>query len=283
MITALYKPLGISTHSFVKKYGDLLGQKVTHTGSLDPMAEGIVVVLTGDDRFKKELLSDVEKEYEFEILLGFKTDSWDLLGLVEGVERLRVRELKSRRVRELEGVLPEFVGTYEQVIPKFSAKRINGESYFDKAKRGEIWEQGVQSVSVKELQVLESWQVGMYSLQEEILSRISKVRGDFRQEEIIKRWGDVIARSKATWQSSEDGNNVDCHESSAHISANDVCVIVKLRAVTSKRFYIRGLVRDISNKTNLPMTTFSIKRIRHGDYSIDNLSASTNDNLGKEL
>ncbi len=82
MIFSLWKPIGRSTHLFVKSYGDRIGERITHTGSLDPMAEGVVVVLTGEDRFLKEKYSNSDKEYEFEILIGVSTDSHDLLGLI---------------------------------------------------------------------------------------------------------------------------------------------------------------------------------------------------------
>ncbi|MCA9392313.1 hypothetical protein KC614_03865 [candidate division WWE3 bacterium] len=244
MIISLYKPLGVSTHSFIKAYSDKIGEKATHTGSLDPMAEGVVVVLTGEDRFKKEKVGDVDKEYEFEILAGVQTDSWDLLGIVEKVAVLD--GLKVDKV--VESALPTFTGQIEQKIPRFSAKRIDGESYFDKAKRGESWAQATQKVTVKSLELVSSRIVTRDELMGVIKLKVSKVQGNFRQEEIIDRWQKVLEGF--------DGAEM---------------TVLKVSAVTSKRTYVRGLVRDMSRKLNLPMTAFSIKRVRDGDFCLNNI------------
>lgn len=128
------KPLGISTHRFVHEIGKARGEKVTHTGSLDPLAQGVVVVLSGGDRYHKELYSDAVKLYTFGILVGFETDSFDLLGLAKVPAYLNQPTVREKELKE---VCASFIGDYHQLIPQFSARRIQGESFFDRAKRGE--------------------------------------------------------------------------------------------------------------------------------------------------
>lgn len=59
----------------------MYGVKTAHTGTLDPMAEGVIIVLLGEERYKKYELAGLKKTYEFEISFGFETDTFDGLGL----------------------------------------------------------------------------------------------------------------------------------------------------------------------------------------------------------
>lgn len=133
MLIPVYKPLGISTHRVAQAIGVWADEKATHTGSLDPMAEGYVLVLTGDDRFNKVTLADEKKFYAFEILFGIATDTHDLLGLVTHNEN---HQLDNQEItQKLATALPAFLGKQQQKQPRFSAQRVNGKSGFDLAKK----------------------------------------------------------------------------------------------------------------------------------------------------
>ncbi len=110
MIIPVYKPLGSSTHLLAKKTGDIYQTKATHTGTLDPMANGVVVVLTAEDRFKKSKLANWKKTYEFEILWGATTDSHDLLGLITQTSQAPVD------LKKLEEALHNFTGNITQQL-----------------------------------------------------------------------------------------------------------------------------------------------------------------------
>jgi tRNA pseudouridine(55) synthase len=238
MIIPVYKPVGASTHLLAKKAGDIHQTKATHTGTLDPMASGVVVVLTAEDRFRKSELAGGEKTYEFEILWGVATDSHDLLGLTTETSQVQV-ELK-----KLEEILPNFTGNITQQMPKFSAQRINGESYFDQAKKKTSFEPRSESIQIHSLKLKNSDTVSRPQLQKYIEERINLVTGDFRQKEILENWGQIIPQLP------------------------EKLIITKLMATTSKRAYVRALVRDISKKINIPATTYSITRTQNGKYTI---------------
>jgi tRNA pseudouridine(55) synthase len=241
MIIPIYKSLGKSTHLLAKKAGDFRGEKATHTGTLDPMAEGVVVVLTGEDRFKKQEFGDVKKTYQFEILWGVSTDSQDLLGLIETQKETQIN---FEKIREF---LKKFVGKQKQVLPKFSARRIEGKSYFDLAKTKKEFSQKSEEVEIFSLEALNCCEISTQDLQKNILEKLGKVEGDFRQAEIIKGWQEFFSENK--------------------ISKFN---ITKLEAVTSKRTYIRALVRDLAQELNAPGVTYSILRTQNGSYSIKN-------------
>jgi tRNA pseudouridine55 synthase len=125
MLIPVYKPLGSSSHQLAKKVGETYGEKATHTGTLDPMAEGVLVVLTGEDRFKKTEYSHWQKTYQFKVLVGFETDTHDLLGLIKNIDHKKINQ------PVFEKNLKSFIGRQQQLVPKFSAQRINGQSGFD--------------------------------------------------------------------------------------------------------------------------------------------------------
>lgn len=245
MIIPKYKRLGASTHQLAKQIGDQHGEKATHTGTLDPMAEGIVVVLTGEDRFHKEQYANWKKTYQFEILVGFTTDSHDLLGLVVE-EDLDYDHQKTHQ--DIETILPTVTGTYHQKIPTFSAKRIYGESYFDKAKRNENLPTETNTICVDSMQIVQSSAISIQQLQQTLPSRISKVEGRFRQEEITHQWQTLLQQ----------------------YDPQTSLLLLTLEATTSKRTYIRGIVRDIGQELGTPITTYSIIRTQNGPFRLSN-------------
>lgn len=236
MIIPTYKPIGASSHQLAKEIGKQHGEKATHTGTLDPMAEGMLIVLTGEDRFKKEEFSNWKKEYEFEILVGFETDSHDLLGLVTNQKNNPIKKI------ELEKSLKTFLGKQTQTAPKFSAQRVAGKSGFDLAKKNQEFKQQKNKIEIFEINILGNEKITSQELLSKIEQKIKKVSGDFRQTEITKNWKSILNKE-----------------------IDSVFQIWKVRAVTSKRTYIRALVRDLGEKLKVPATTFSIIRTKNGE------------------
>ena len=81
----VFKPIGISPLGAIKalkeKYPELKNEKMTYAGRLDPLAEGALLILAGNAVHEKEKYLKLDKEYEGEILFGFTTDTYDILGL----------------------------------------------------------------------------------------------------------------------------------------------------------------------------------------------------------
>ena len=106
-------------------------KKIGHTGTLDPIATGILVMCGG--RYTKliDKLSSLEKEYIAEIKVGIKTDTEDITGNI--IEEKKCTTNKT----EINKVLKTLVGEYEQTIPKYSAKKINGKKLYEYARNNE--------------------------------------------------------------------------------------------------------------------------------------------------
>lgn len=243
MIIPTYKPLGQSTHQLAAHIAKIYGEKATHTGTLDPMAEGVVVVLTGEDRFSKEKQSDVKKEYTFKILLGFSTDSHDLLGKIT---------YKKPDLKVTDGLIANIVQSFTeiqkketQIIPHFSAKRYKGKSFFDAAKYGTAIPVIPEPIQIYSLSLDEVNLVSAFELRDYIRNTIETVPGDFRQSDIISEWTEELTTAKQTY-----------------------FTLLSCSATTSKRTYIRGIVRDLSELIKVPCTTFSINRVKNGEFGV---------------
>ena len=140
------KPAGMTSHDVVWRVRKLFGtKKVGHTGTLDPMATGVLVVLLGRAAKACEYVSHDEKVYEATLRLGLTTDTEDVTGTV----LTTAESLPSPA--EVEAALPAFRGEILQVPPMYSALKVNGRKLCDLARAGEVVEREARTVTVKSL------------------------------------------------------------------------------------------------------------------------------------
>ena len=122
MIYSIYKPTGWTSFDVVKKIrGITKEKKVGHGGTLDPFAEGLLIIATGKDTKKLANISGASKSYRAVLKLGETTDTLDTEGQITKTKP--VPELNEKIIIN---VLNKFVGEYEQIPPMFSAKRVDG-------------------------------------------------------------------------------------------------------------------------------------------------------------
>ena len=139
------KPAGMTSFQVVARCRKLTGvQKIGHGGTLDPFATGVLVVLVGRKftRMADQFLCD-EKEYTATLLLGSATDTHDL----EGQVTERSEYVPS--LQEIEAAVAAFQGTFQQIPPMFSAKRIGGKRLYELARKGKEIERASVSVTCK--------------------------------------------------------------------------------------------------------------------------------------
>ena len=124
--------------------------KVGHTGTLDPLATGLVIICTGKATKKIESLMGLDKEYIAEITLGATTPSYDL---ETEVDQTYPYDHITRE--NLDSVLPGFMGEFDQAPPIFSAKQIDGKRAYNMARQGENFSLRKNRVVIHELEVLQ--------------------------------------------------------------------------------------------------------------------------------
>lgn len=158
-ILIIDKPAGMTSHDVVARVRRVLKTKrVGHTGTLDPFATGVMVVLVGQATRLAQFLDKDEKGYIALVRFGFETDTGDRTGQPRQDET-REREDAATEA-EIEAVLAEFRGTIDQVPPMYSAKKIDGQKLYELARKGETVERKAVTVTITELELMESPAIG---------------------------------------------------------------------------------------------------------------------------
>lgn len=153
------KPAGMTSHDVVARMRKIVGERrVGHTGTLDPFATGVLVVLVGRATRLAQYLSGAEKEYEAAIRLGYATDTGDITGARVEQDKsefhAKAQSPQSIREEDIETALASLRGEIEQTPPMYSAKKIAGRKLYELARRGEEVERKPIRVTVKEFEAL---------------------------------------------------------------------------------------------------------------------------------
>lgn len=246
-IIPIWKPVGYSTHIITKKVAELFGVKTSHTGTLDPMAEGVIIILTGEERLKKFEYARWHKTYVFEMLFGIKTDTFDGLGVADfGASAIgNKRELEMA----LKSILPEFVGLYIQEAPPYSAKKIKGKPlywYARNDKLGEIIFPVIKG-EIYDIKLLEASSLPLELIVKNISEKIDSTSGDLRQQDAKDSWTKLLTES-----------------------VSRTFFLAKIEVNMSKGMYVRRLAVDIAKKLNSDAIVYSLTRTHNGAYNKSN-------------
>ena len=148
-ILIIDKNEGVTSRDVVNQVCKKLNtKKVGHTGTLDPLATGVLVIAVGEATKLVPFLTSNEKEYIAEVLLGVLTDTLDITGNILKEEEVQVREDDIRRVLE------NFPKKYEQEVPKFSAVHVAGKRLYEYARSDVEVVLPKREVEIKELELL---------------------------------------------------------------------------------------------------------------------------------
>jgi len=154
-IFCVWKPKGPTSHDIINKLRKLTGEKkVGHAGTLDPLAEGVLVVGVGRENTRKLFKGENppaggEKEYVAEIKLGEESTTDDEEGIKKQIEIKETPEIE-----EIEKVLKLFIGNIRQAPPKYSAAKAGGKKAYEEARAGRNMELGFHDVEIKLIEIL---------------------------------------------------------------------------------------------------------------------------------
>ncbi len=145
------KPVGMTSHDVVEAIRRGTGiRRAGHTGTLDPRASGVLVILVGPAVRLSEYVSASDKRYQAIIRLGSSTDTFDADGkFVRSDQPVNVTE------EQFETILKQFEGEIEQTPPPYSAVKVGGRRAYDMARQGEEVELAPRKIQVHHLEVLE--------------------------------------------------------------------------------------------------------------------------------
>jgi len=144
------KPVGLTSHDVVQviRRGTNI-QRAGHTGTLDPRASGVLVILIGPAVRLSEYVSASDKRYQAIIRLGATTDTYDEDGQVTTSTQVQISEV------QFETTLKKFIGEIEQVPPPYSAVKVNGKKAYESAREGEEVDLAPRIINVYSLDLLE--------------------------------------------------------------------------------------------------------------------------------
>lgn len=123
-------------------------KKIGHTGTLDPIATGVLVLCIGKATKLVEVITSYDKEYEVEVILGIKTDTKDITGKILKEEKAIISK------ENIEECLKKMIGTYNQTVPIYSAVKINGKKLYEYARNNEEIKLPKRKVTIKELKLI---------------------------------------------------------------------------------------------------------------------------------
>jgi tRNA pseudouridine55 synthase len=150
-IIVINKPKGCTSHDIVYKIKKIFNEKVGHTGTLDPMAEGVLPILIGKGTLCSKYLINHDKKYIVKLQLGIKTTTADSEG-----EIIEEKNVDSNLLNEeyIGTILKSFIGKQEQIPPIYSAIKVNGKKLYEYARKGQKVELKPRQIEIYDIDLI---------------------------------------------------------------------------------------------------------------------------------
>jgi tRNA pseudouridine55 synthase len=216
---------------------------LSYAGRLDPMAEGVLLCLVGSANKRRDAYLDLSKEYVLDILLGFSTDTYDILGRV-----METGDPSGINRPALQQALNEFRGSLSQEYPPFSSKPVEGKSLFEWARSNALSSILLpsRSVTIYQIDIEKLYKVKESQLLSYIDESIAKVGGDFRQEEILETWHKNLKK--------KGDREFPC---------------ATVRIACSSGTYARSIAHGVGRQLGVPALALHILRTKAGEYEVE--------------
>lgn len=195
---------------------------MTYAGRLDPLAEGELIILVGDECKNKEKYLGFDKEYEVDVLFGISTDSHDVLGMVDGA--------KSGAVGKID--LNKYIGKFVQEYPRYSSRIIAMKEVPEDMPTKEVEIYSIENLGKREMTGTE--------VLEQAKRNIALVKGDFRQREIVGKWEEMISGELAEAK----------------------FTVLKIKVKCSSGTYMRSLAKRMGDDAGLGALAMGIRRTK---------------------
>ena len=243
------KPVGMTTVQFINliKEDEKL-DKITFSGRLDPMARGKLLVFKNENCKLAKSYHSNKKTYQFEIIIGIKTDTDDALGIIE---EYIISDIKDNNINDYKKKIVDYVNNlddniFEQRYHDFSSKVFfKNKNFVDKNKLNLV-----NKVQIYDKKIIGSDIYNYKYWIEDIITSINNIDNNnnssmnssmnsFRQDQIISQWNKIL-------DNLEYDKNI---------------YLVKLELTVSSGFYVRQFVNDMSFKLGIPLMVYDINRI----------------------
>lgn len=225
---------------FKKNNPEYQDQKLAYAGRLDPMAEGLLLVLAGEECKKRKEYEKLPKTYEFEVLLGISTDTFDVMGKI-----LKISKIKDQ-TSKINKLIKKYHGEIIQEYPPYSSPRVKGKPLFWWAREGMLSEIKIPEklITIYDLRFMNEYQITTKKLLETVHERIRKVNGEFRQKEILRIWDKKLKDNDLRFS------------------------VLSFKITCSSGTYVRSIANQIGEDLGIGAIAFSIKRTSIGNYQL---------------
>lgn len=231
-------------NTFKEAYPEYKSTTLSYAGRLDPMAEGLLLILVNEENKKRELYQSLEKEYTFSILFGVATDTYDVMG--------RITQTAKPNLSSVSKALPLLLSKTQklrvQQYPPFSSKTVQSKPLYWWAREKRLHEITIPShpITITSLSLQELKEKKGQEVATEAIVNIQKVFGEFRQKEILKDWQEF----KTT-------------------NANFPFPTATCTITCSSGTYVRSICHELGEALGCGAIATSIKRTRIGTYTLD--------------
>ena len=185
-IIIINKPKGCTSHDIVYQVKKICKEKVGHTGTLDPMATGVLPLLIGKGTLCSKYIINHDKIYQVKLQLGKRTDTADGEGKIVEEEKVSPKIWQEKNIEE---TLKSLVGKQKQIPPMYSAIKVNGKKLYEYARKGQTVE-----VKPRDIEIYGIDLIGIDAPENQIEFKVSCSKGTYIRslcEEIAKRLGTI--------------------------------------------------------------------------------------------
>ena len=212
--------------------------KLSYAGRLDPMAHGLMIVLKDKECYNQHIWHNMPKTYEFKLLVGISTDTYDILGLIKSTNL----SSKENTILAIEKI-KSHDRTFFQEYPPYSSVRVDGKPLWKHAKENNLENIKIpgKKVTIKQIGLESVVSISKKNLLTYVNHKIGRMNNkhNFRQKEILESW--------------------------QYIPEQDYNVI-SVKANVSCGFYVRSFCHNIGEKIGVPCLALDIMRSQVGDY-----------------
>jgi tRNA U55 pseudouridine synthase TruB len=233
-----YKEPGITPLEFIntikKKYPD---KKICYTARLDPMARGKIPVLFGEECKNMHLYTNLSKTYEVKVIIGYKTDSDDVLGILE-----HTIDSNSITSNDFINKYKSYFEIENEIMITQKYHYFSTKALLDRSKhKHNTNEDYTHNVKLFTSKIIDSGKLDFKEWINECITIIDKVdkTKDFRQKEIIEQWKNIV---------NQEQENIKIH-------------YITLQLHVGSGFFVRQFIRDISDKIGIPLLCYDIHRV----------------------
>lgn len=244
-VIVLDKPIGMTPlqviRLFQKKYPAYTAAKLGYAGRLDPMAEGVLLVLYGEENKRRKTYEALEKIYTFDVLFGVATDTYDQLGFIMNTSAVSLRAINT----QLPSIIKQLRNKKEQAYPPYSSRTVQGKPLFWWARQNRLQEIALptHAITIADLKLLNVTNIDPGQLKQRVITTITRVTGNFRQDTCLTHW------------------------ESYFLEHNEPLAIATCKITCSSGTYIRSLCHEMGNLLGTGGIALRITREAVGSYT----------------